>query len=239
MDDESLFRTIRDRLFTAVLGDVMDAAGLARQFLPAEIRALQPQASPVLVGRAMPVLEVDCVGDEAGPGSGAEPFGLMFKALDQLRPGEIYVATGGRPTYAVWGGLMSTRARSLGAVGAVLDGVHRDTREIRALGFPVFSRGAYAQDQKLRGRVVDFRCAVRFENGRIAGVFTECRFGIAVSGTLGALELDGVSPLYADSLITVPSSNEWSVTGDVMIAGQTVFPAQSLQLSIGYGAISG
>lgn len=165
MDDESLFRTVRERLFTAVLGDVMDAAGLARQFLPADIRALQPPGAAVLVGRAMPVLEVDCVGEEAGPGSRAEPFGLMFKALDQLRPGEIYVATGGRPTYAVWGGLMSTRARSLGAVGAVLDGMHRDTREIRALGFPVFSRGAYAQDQKLRGRVVDFRCAVRFENG--------------------------------------------------------------------------
>ena len=60
---------------------------------------------------------------------------------------------------------MSTRAQSLGAHGAVMDGFHRDTREIRKLGFPVFSRGAYAQDQRLRGRVIDFRCTVEFRNG--------------------------------------------------------------------------
>ncbi len=35
----------------------------------------------------------------------------------------------------------------LGAVGAVFEGYHRDTREIVQLGFPVFSLGAYAQDQ--------------------------------------------------------------------------------------------
>jgi hypothetical protein len=37
--------------------------------------------------------------------------------------------------------------------------------QIRKLGFPVFSRGAYAQDQRLRGRVIDFRCTVEFRNG--------------------------------------------------------------------------
>jgi regulator of RNase E activity RraA len=60
---------------------------------------------------------------------------------------------------------MSTRARALGANGVVLDGFHRDTRETLQLGFPVFSHGSYAQDQRLRGRVVDFRCAIEFENG--------------------------------------------------------------------------
>ena len=54
MTDEETFALIRDRLFTAVIGDVMDAAGFTQQFLPPEIRALQPDA--VLVGRAMPVL---------------------------------------------------------------------------------------------------------------------------------------------------------------------------------------
>ena len=47
---------------------------------------------------------------------------------------------------------------------AVLDGYHRDTREIEALGFPVFSSGSYAQDQRLRGRVIDFRCPIEFRN---------------------------------------------------------------------------
>ncbi|MBV8870776.1 MAG: RraA family protein [Acetobacteraceae bacterium] len=163
MDDNALFGTIRERLFTAVIGDVMDRHGLTRQFLPPEIRALDPDS--VLAGRAMPVLEADCCGDAIGHSGEADPFGLMLRALDDLGPGEVYVATGGSPRYALWGGLMSTRAQSLGAHGAVMDGFHRDTREIRKLGFPVFSRGAYAQDQRLRGRVIDFRCTVEFRNG--------------------------------------------------------------------------
>jgi regulator of RNase E activity RraA len=163
MDDNALFGTIRERLFTAVIGDVMDRHGLTRQFLPPEIRALDPDS--VLAGRAMPVLEADCCGDAIGHSGEADPFGLMLRALDDLGPGEVYVTAGASPRYALWGGLMSTRAQSLGAHGAVMDGFHRDTREIRKLGFPVFSRGAYAQDQRLRGRVIDFRCTVEFRNG--------------------------------------------------------------------------
>ena len=161
--DAALFATIRERLFTAVIGDVMDSNGLTRQFLPPEIRALDP--GTVLVGRAMPVLEADCCGETIAHTGEAHSFGLMFRALDELRSGEVYICTGASPSYALWGGLMSTRAHALGAAGAVLDGFHRDTREIRAMGFPLFSSGAYAQDQRLRGRVIDFRCTIGFRNG--------------------------------------------------------------------------
>jgi len=85
--------------------------------------------------------------------------------LDELKPGEIYICTGGSPRYALWGGLMSTRAQKLGAHGAVVDGYHRDTHEILALKFPVFSFGGYAQDQRVRGRVIDYRCPIEFGNG--------------------------------------------------------------------------
>jgi 4-hydroxy-4-methyl-2-oxoglutarate aldolase len=163
MEEEALFTLIREKLFTAALGDVMDRAGLTRQFLPPEIRALDPDM--VLVGRAMPVLEADCYGDAIGHIGAIAPFGLMFRALDELKPGEVYVCAGASPRYALWGGLMSIRAKSLGAVGAVMAGFHRDTREIRKLGFPIFSQGAYAQDQNLRGRVIDYRCALEFRNG--------------------------------------------------------------------------
>jgi regulator of RNase E activity RraA len=163
MQDADLFNHIRDSLFTAVIGDVMDEAGLARQFLPPGIRALRPDT--VLVGRAMPVLEADCAGEVVGHTGKSDAFGLMFRALDSLKPGDVYICTGASPRYALWGGLMSTKAAALGASGVVLDGFHRDTREILQLGFPVFSAGAYAQDQRLRGRVVDFDCTIEFANG--------------------------------------------------------------------------
>lgn len=168
MDDHTLFSTMRERLFTAVVGDVLDKMGFRRQFLPPHLRPLDPET--VLVGRAMPVVEAD-VFDLSGPGKGPlarDAFGKMFDALDDLRAGEIYIATGASPSFALWGGLMSTRAAHLGAAGAILDGYVRDAREIAALGFPVFCRGLYAQDQGVRGKVIDWRTPIEIGGVRIA-----------------------------------------------------------------------
>ncbi|HVW85122.1 MAG TPA: RraA family protein [Bryobacteraceae bacterium] len=167
--DEQLFQLMRDRLFTAVVGDVMDTMGLRRQFFPPNIQPPDPEM--VVAGRAMPVLEADyfAYADEAGQTDlSRKPFGLMLHALDDLKPHEVYVASGGTPRYALWGELMSTRAMKLGAAGAVVNGYSRDTKGILDLRFPTFSHGRYAQDQGYRGKVVDFRVAIEIEGVRIA-----------------------------------------------------------------------
>jgi len=205
-DDAQLFTSIRERLFTAVIGDVMDSEGLTRQFLPPAIRALAPDM--VVVGRAMPVLEADCCGEVIGHTGKADAFGLMFRALDELKPNEVYVCTGASLRYALWGGLMSTRARALGCAGAVLDGFHRDTREIRQLGFPVFSQGSYAQDQRLRGRVVDFRCAIEFENG------AQVRPGDVIVG-----DIDGVLVIPGDHVEAIVRLALAKVEGEAKVRG--------------------
>lgn len=168
MTDKALFSTIRAELFTAVVGDVLDVMGYQHQFLPPGIMPLDK--SMRVVGRAMPVLEADVFGRaEPTPGPlAAKPFGLLFEALDNLGEDDIYIATGSSLRYALWGGLMSTRAMHLKAAGAILDGFVRDTREIEAMGFPVFSRGAYAQDQGPRGKVIDYRTPIEIEGIRIA-----------------------------------------------------------------------
>jgi regulator of RNase E activity RraA len=165
-DDAELFATIRRELFTAVVGDVLDVAGHTRQFLPPGIGPFHPAGSraSVVVGRAMPLLEADLPADRDPQ---AKPFGLMMQALDDLKPGEVYACTGSSPTYALWGGLMTVRAMKLGAAGAALDGFCRDSREIATLDFPVFSAGLYAQDQAVRGSVVDYRCTVTYRNGTV------------------------------------------------------------------------
>ena len=162
-DDAGLFELMRRELFTAVVGDVMDAEGLVRQFLPPEIQPLRDDM--VAAGRAMPVLQADWTDRDDGSMDDEGPFGLMFEALDDLSRNEVYVCTGASPTYALWGELLSTRAMKLGASGAVLDGFSRDTRGILELNFPTFCAGRYAQDQRVRGRVVDFRCTLTFSNG--------------------------------------------------------------------------
>lgn len=167
--DEELFRLCRQELYTAVVGDIMDSLGFTSQFLPPQIQPLRDDMT--IIGRAMPVLEADDLGGgSAGRQTSllAQPFGLMLKALDDLQQREVYVCTGASPTYALWGELMSTAARNRGANGAVLNGYSRDTLGILRLGFPTFSRGRYAQDQRPRGKVIDFRCKIRISTVTIA-----------------------------------------------------------------------
>lgn len=166
--DDELFGKVRQSLYTAVVGDIMDTLGLRDQFLPPGFAAVQEGAT--VLGRAMTVLEADAPFDhcpESRNAAVAIPFGLMFEALDDLKPGEVYICTGSSPTYALWGELMSTRAMALGAAGAVLDGYSRDTLALRTHNFPVFSHGNYGQDQGCRGKVIDYRVPIRIGNVRI------------------------------------------------------------------------
>ena len=168
-NDDELFALMRTRLFPAVVGDILDSMGLLRQFLSPSIRALR--SDMVVAGRAMPVLETNCFAASEPDGKlpiSRQPFGLLFQALDDLRAHEVYVATGCAPQFALWGGLMTTRALHLKAAGAVLDGYSRDTPEVLQLGLPVFSYGGYAQDQGPRGKVVDYRVPVEINGVRIA-----------------------------------------------------------------------
>lgn len=168
-DDDELFALLRTRLFPAVIGDILDTMGYMKQFLSPAIRPLRPQM--VVAGRAMPVLEANCFAASEPDGQlplSRQPFGLLFQALDNLKVHEVYVATGCAPQFALWGGLMTTRAMHLKAAGAVLDGYSRDTTEVLEKGLPVFSYGGYAQDQAPRGKVVDYRVAVEINGVHIA-----------------------------------------------------------------------
>jgi len=171
--DDDLFALVRRELFTCVVGDVMDKLDLQHQFLPPQIRPLR--VDMVVVGRAMPVLAVDVFAEKViGTANQlmAKPFGLMLEALDDLRANEVYVSTGSSPRNALWGELMSIRARKLGANGTVVNGYTRDTKAILDLNFPTFSWGSYGQDSSPRYKVVDFRVpleigAVRLRPGDV------------------------------------------------------------------------
>ncbi len=171
--DDELFSIVRRELFTCVVGDVMDKLELQHQFLPPQIHPLR--ADMIVVGRALPVLAVDVFAEKVAGSANqlmAKPFGLMLEALDDLRPNEVYINTGASPRNALWGELMSIRARKLGGSGAVLNGYTRDTKAVLELNFPTFSWGSYGQDSSPRYKVVDFRVpleigAVRLRPGDI------------------------------------------------------------------------
>lgn len=167
-NDEELFKAAKEELFTAVIGDAMDKMNLLHQFLPPNIQPLKENM--FLIGRAMPVLEADTF-EELSHGSQnalmAKPFGLMLEALDDLKKNEVYICSGASPNYALVGELMMTRAKILGAAGAVANGYSRDTFGMLELDFPIFSYGNYAQDQGPRGKVIDFRVPIEMDGVRI------------------------------------------------------------------------
>lgn len=67
---------------------------------------------------------------------------ILFHSLHIVPAGSVVViSTPSSAVNAVWGGLMAARAKRLGAVGVVIDGLCRDVEELRQRGLPVFSRG--------------------------------------------------------------------------------------------------
>jgi regulator of RNase E activity RraA len=152
--DQERLDLVRRKLFSAVIADILDEQGYHHQCLPVTIRPLRE--SWKLVGRAMTVLgeDIDTIDD---------PYGLMFDALDDLKPGEIYLATGGAQNYALWGELMATAARARGAVGAIFNGGVRDSQSLLVMDFPVFCTTRSPQDQKGRGRVIAYRTTIQIE----------------------------------------------------------------------------
>ena len=149
--DKEMFELMKEKLYTPVIGDILDSLGYKHQFLPQYVRPLKDDMK--LAGKACTVLEHDVFSPQQ------KPFGLLTETLDQLEQNEIYIATGAHNS-ALWGELLTAAAKMRGAVGAVLDGWHRDTPQILTQNFPVFSQGCWAQDSSIRTNVIDFRCTI-------------------------------------------------------------------------------
>lgn len=165
--ETEMFALMKEKLYTPVVGDILDTMGYYHQFLPQDVRGLTSDMK--LAGKAMTVLMIDVFGDQK------KPFGMLTEALDQLEENEIYLATGGTKRCAYWGELLTATARTRGAVGAVVNGWHRDTPQVLEQNWPVFSCGCYAQDSSVRTQVVDFRC--RIEIGEVTITDGDILFG--------------------------------------------------------------
>ena len=158
-DDNLRFDLIRRELYTPVVGDVLDDLGFVHQFLPPQVQPMREDMR--VVGRAMPVLMIDVFGKQT------QPFGKLTEALDQLQPGEIYLASGGEMRCAYWGEILTATAKARGAAGAVINGYHRDTPRVLEQDWPVFSRGRFAQDSAVRTQVIDYRCPIEIGQVRV------------------------------------------------------------------------
>lgn len=185
-DSEIDLRLVKSELGSAVLSDVLDSIGLRSQCLATGLAPLDPDL--VMAGYAFPVT-IQRMFDVPDT-----PFAGLTAALDSIGPDEIFITPTQRARdIAVWGELLSTACIARGAVGAITDGLIRDTRQIRELNFPVMSAGTVPYDSMGRHEIIDHRVPCVIDGVRIS------------PGDLVVADADGVVVVparVADSVVT-------------------------------------
>lgn len=155
---------LKGRLYAAVLSDVLDELGHPDQAVKPFVRPLD-EAS-VLCGFARTGLYMK----RYHLPEGHNPYALEMDLIDSLEPGEIPVLACDGPTdrIAPWGELLTTASMVRGAAGCLTDGLVRDVRRIRELGFPVFHGGIGPLDTKGRAEMMAADAPVELGGARVA-----------------------------------------------------------------------
>lgn len=170
------FAELKSTLYTAVLSDVLDSMGYMHQAMRPFVRPLDDSLK--LMGRARTGLWMQVYTVTAGE----NPYEHEIALIDDLKPGDVAVFGCGGPTdrVAPWGELLSTASTCRGAEGCVTDGLVRDVRQIRAMGFPVFHGGIGPLDTRGRARMMAI------------DVPTECGGVLVAAGDVVFGDVDGV-----------------------------------------------
>ncbi len=143
------------KMDTATLSDALDKLGIAGQCYRIKPRDVEFR----MAGRAWTLLY----------GPAGNPPGTVGDYIDDVPPGSVIVLdNGGRDNATVWGDILTEIAYRRGIAGTLIDGVCRDTRLCRSLGYPIFSKDHWMRTGKDRVQVEATGVPVNIGNARVA-----------------------------------------------------------------------
>lgn len=138
-----------ETLFTPLVSDTMDSLGIEGGVLPSAIQSVFFDPSLKVAGYAYPC--------QVKPTDEYIEINTLLEMVDSIpKDSIVLVASDVDIDAALWGGLMSTRAKIRGARGAVVTGGVRDIEQISALGFPVFGQYRSVKDIRRRGFMAEY-----------------------------------------------------------------------------------
>ncbi|MFI5201610.1 MAG: RraA family protein [Candidatus Kapaibacterium sp.] len=143
-----------DQFFTPLVSDVMDRLGIPSHVLPREIQSIPFEPSLKVAGLAFPCRVI--------PTKEYVEITTLLEMVDSI-PNNAFVAVAADEDIdaALWGGLMSTRAKARGAVAAVVNGGIRDFEQIEMLDFPVFGSYRCIKDIRRRGYMAEYNTSLQ------------------------------------------------------------------------------
>ena len=136
MASKALIDEIR-KMDTASMSDAMDKLGI-----PCGLHGVQAVIpGHKICGEAFTVHYIPC---------GVEK-GNVGDFIDDVEPGQVVVIdNGGRTNCTVWGDIMTFTAKTKGIEGTLINGVCRDVDGIRAIDYPIYTKGKYMVTGKER-----------------------------------------------------------------------------------------
>lgn len=143
------------RLDTATISDALDRLGIVGQCY----RISGRDSSFALAGRAFTLLF----------GPAGKPAGTVGDFIDDVPPGDIVVIdNGGREDATIWGDILTEVASRRGIGGTVIDGICRDVRCCREVGYPIFAKAHWMRTGKDRVQIEGTNVPVTVGGARVA-----------------------------------------------------------------------